>query len=480
MSLIQDYQDIIGEFKDNQDYFQKNTALYEVHEGNILPHILKALSKQFSNNTFEQMTHRVPPINIMRRIVDKLSRIYQPGPTRSVLDGQDRDNELLSWYDKCFKTNNKMNLSNEYFNLFKNTLLHVCLIDGKPNIRPIPSERFLVLGKDPLNPMKVTHVITAQGRMADLRKPDQQSLIFHLYTDDEFLIVQGDKTVRTDLMEMYGNVDGVNPYGKLPFIYTTRSANELIPVPDSDMYNMSLLIPISLTDLNAGLMFQIFSIFYTVGLSPEGLTYAPNAVWNFKVDPGQEGKTEVGILKPQFEVAQGLMLIQSQLTLWLESIGVRPGSMGQLNGDNAASGIAKIIDEVDTSEHRMKQIGFFQDVENDLWDFVINHAHPYWLSTGQLKDQSLSWTPGAQVTVNFAEQIPLQTRGELLKEQIEELNAGLTTKPRVIHKMNPEMTTMEVADLMSDIDAEKALKITLGDFQNDQGNQTEAANQDQF
>jgi len=468
MSLVEESKELIAEFlnKSSQEYIHRNTALYEVNEGNILPHILQALKPQFGENTYEQMTFRIPPINILKRVVDKLSRIYQPGPSRYVTGGQDKDDELLAWYQDHFSTDVKMNTANEYFNLFKNTLIKICLVDGVPTLTPLPSDRSYVFAKNRLNPMKVTHVLTVQETYVDLKDTMKKSFLYHLYSDQEFLILQDD-IVRWDLLEEAGNPEGINPYGKLPFVYVTKSNNEIIPIPDTDMYNMSLLVPICLTDLNAGMMFSVHPIKYVINLSAEKLVYSPNSVWTFKVDPGQDGKSEIGILKPDMNSSEALTLIQAQLGLWFQTIGIRPGAIGNLTTETQASGISKMIDEMDTAEHRMKQIGYFQKAEDDLWDFVLNYAHPYWISSAQI-DQSLAWSPAAKVTVNFAEQIPMQTKAELLKSLIDSLNAGLTTKRRALREANPRMTEKEIDELLFEIEQEKSLKLSIGDLQNAQ------------
>lgn len=456
MSLVEEFKDLIGEVNGQSEYFSRNTSLYEINEGQILPYIEKALAEQFSGNTYKQMTHRIPPINILKRVVDKLSRIYQPGPVRSVSSDDLKDSELLKYYEKSFKINNKMNCLNEYFNLFKNSLLYIAVIDGKPRIRPIPSDRFYVFGKNELDPTKPTHVITFQGNAItkDRFGQIQKNNIYYLYTDTEFLIVEGDKTIRRDLMEKLGNADGVNPYGRLPFVYVNRSLNEIIPLPDSDMKAMSLIIPQNLTDLNAGVMFQVFSIFYGINLNSEGLIYSPNAFWNFKVDPGVESKSEIGVLQPNIDVDKALALIQAQLSLWLQTLGIRPGSVGQVTADNFSSGISKIIDEMDTYENRLKQIDYFKSAEDDLWDFVINYGHPYWVASGQI-EQSLLWSSGAEIIVNFADPIPLQNKSEILKDKVIELEKNLTTRKRVIQELNPQMSENEIELLLREIDEDK-------------------------
>src|SRR5690606_24336109 len=101
------------------------------------------------------------------------------------------------------------------------------------------------------------------------------------------------------------------------------------------------------------------SVMYGIDVDDQGIRYAPNAFWTFKSKVGSDQKPQVGVLKPSADIAQSLSLIANELALWLQSKDITPGAFGEINGTNFSSGIAKIIDNMDTSENRKEQVTIF-------------------------------------------------------------------------------------------------------------------------
>jgi hypothetical protein len=215
-------------------------------------------------------------------------------------------------------------------------------------------------------------------------------------------------------------------------------------------------LPVMLTDLNLAAMFQSFSIIYGIDLDDEGLKYAPNAFWKLKSDPTSDKKPELGTIKPQVDYDQVLRLIEAELSLWLGTKGIRASTVGALQKENISSGISKIIDEMDTFEARQKQVETFTTAEQQLWDLVLNYMHPHWSETGMI-DNPARFTPTAEIKVTFPAQLPTQSRGVLVTDLKNEYSAGFISRRRAMIKLNPEMTSDEVDELMAEIDAERTV-----------------------
>jgi hypothetical protein len=436
----------------NANMLAHNSDLFDVYEGQLLDKILEDLKRDMSEKSYAEIKTRIAPINVLVRIVDKLSKIYMQSPLRRVEGGNDKDKELLAWFVKEFKMDWKMNNANEFFNLFKNTLLQPLLDEstGKPFLRIIPSDRFIPFSTNKIDPTKPTHILTLEGKAKSI-SGNSDVMVFGAYSATEWIMFDSDRVIRTDMMG--SNPEGMNPYGALPFVYVNRSANLLVPKRDTDTLTMTKLIPIILSDLNYAAKFQCFSIIYGLNCDDQNIVMSPNAFWTFNSsDP--EKKPEIGVIKPSVDIPQVISLIQSQLSFWLQSRGIRPGSIGQLTSENAASGISKIVDEMDTSEDRQKQVNWFQQAEADLWDLVLKKMHPVWVRTG-LTEQRYIFTPTAEVEVDFPEQLPLIDRTALVTTMKEEVASGFTTKKRAIAKLNPGMDDESIEELMMEIEAER-------------------------
>lgn len=450
-------KEIIEQIQKNKHRIEENLDLFEIFEGQLLNHVDEALRCQLSPQSYEQARHRIAPINVLRRIIDKLSKIYQQSPTRTVMDGSERDAELLAWYEEKLGVNEVFNQSNEFANLQKNNIIEIFLDGNMPKIRSIPAQHFWPYSVNKVDPTEPTHfAIFDTDKCFD--KNGQMQDLLRIYSDEMFVIVDSEGDIVRSEMQAMGNPEGINPVGKLPFTYVNTSANLLVPLPDTDTKAMSVLIPILLTDLNHAVQFQSFSMIYGVDIDVKDIKRAPNAFLDLKSDPASDKTPQIGSIKPQVDIDQVLGLVASEFSLWLNTRGIKPGSIGQLNRDNFASGVSKMIDEMDVSEHRQKQVTLYENVEADFWDRLLHHYHPFWVANGMVENRQL-FSPDARVQTNFQQQVPMLRRGDIIKELEAEIMAGFTTKKRAIKVLNPHLTEDEIEELIRDIKQENMITV---------------------
>lgn len=445
--------DIITLVKSHGEYLAHQHQLLDIFEGNLCKYVDQDLAKQLSLQSYEQARHRISPINILPKVIDKLTNIYQTGVTRIVIEGSDSDEDMLATYASDMRVNEVMNNSNELFNLCRTSLLYPYTYNGKPRLRAILNDKFVVYSGDSLNPELPTDVILLAGRVDDKE-------IYWVWNATEFYITDSDGKRRTDLMSAIGNVDGVNPIGRLPFVYVNESKHRLTPMPDKDTLKIVKLLPTMLSDLNLAALFQSFSIVFGLDVDDTDLKFAPNAFWRLKSDPTTDKKPEIGTIKPTVDFDQVLRLIEAQLAIWLETKGIRASTVGSLSGDATASGISKIIDEMDTFEARQKQVTTYIQVEKELWDLVLNGMAPYWQAT-RLVDYRFSDFSGEGVETKFTVQLPQQQRGTVVRDLRDEYAAGFISRREAMKRLNPDMAETAVDKLIAEIDEERGA--SLGD-----------------
>lgn len=452
MGLRQDVPKLVKYYKDNTDFFDHNAKLFDVSEGNLLPLILKDLKKQLSENSYEQIQHRVAPINVMNKVVSKLSTIYSKPPNRSVVGGKKRDNTALGELIRVMEYDTAMADANAFVNTFKSTWIEPFLDEGMPRLRSIPSDRFFVWSNNTVDPTRPTHLIKLMGVDSETK-----AVIFYAYTADEFLVFDSQENIRSEIMASIGNPAGVNEYKVLPGVYVNRSKYCLMPMPDTDMLAMTKLIPILLSDCNFALMYQAFSIVYGIDVDDQNLKMAPNAFWRFKSSPTAAGdvKPEVGVLKPQVDSDKVLNLVQAEVAMWLDSKGIKAGSVGKIMADDSVSGVAKMIDEADTTEDRKRQVSVFSPKDSRLLELVINNMIPVWKRDPAFKLEVTFLGQAYRVSCDFPEQLPVVDEGATTDAEVKKLTAGLTTRELSIKKLNPDMTDEEVQELIAKIDAER-------------------------
>lgn len=453
MSLRDDAKLIAKKFEQHKSKLEHNACLFDIYEGNLVQYVLEALEKELSADTFKQAQFRVAPVNILRRLVEKLAKLYTRPPMRTI--SKETDVSLLDFYVKSFDINTVGGESNEFFNLFKNTAFEPYL-DAlfNPRLRVIPSDRFFVFSTNPSDPMQVTHFVKIIGtKYVGLK----ECTILYAYTDKEFIIQDSDGNVLDDMM-IDRQLDGINPYGAIPFVYAVKSRQSLNPPSDTDTLAMTKLFPVLLTDLNYAVKFQCFSIIYGINVDEENLKMSPNVFWRLKGDATSGGVPSVGVIKPEVDSDKVIQLIQAELAMWLQSRNVRPGSVGSLTSENFASGVSKMVDEMDTVEERQRQVPYFKKFEEALWALLINNMHPVWSkSTGF--PQSQQFSPSSFVTVEFNEQLPMQDRTVLLDSLIKEIGSGLTTVKIALKKLNPELNDAEIEILIKEIKEQNTIEV---------------------
>jgi len=166
------------------------------------------------------------------------------------------------------------------------------------------------------------------------------------YTDDEFLAFDSEGEVFGEDTDI---VKGINTFGIIPMNYVKNSSNLLVPLQDDDLVQMAINIPVKLTDLNFAQQFQSHGIIYVKNADNTNLQVSPNTIWELSSrDPDKE--VEVGTLQPQVQVQDVLDLCRFEISAWLESKDIRPGTVGQAGQDGSLSGLSLLIQKA-TSDY---------------------------------------------------------------------------------------------------------------------------------
>lgn len=430
------------------EYLKHNQDLLEIYEGDLLKFVKADLANQLSEKSYKAVQHRISPINLLRKLVEKLSTLYNNPPARTITPETDDQKAALAYYEKELSIDSVMTNANEMFNLYKNAAIEFYLDGIKPRMRVIPSDRFYVCSLDPVNPLKVTHFIKVMGEY-------EKKSIFYIYTDEEFLIVNQDGKVMTELMATYNNPNGINPYKKIPVVYMNRSKYELMPRPDSDLMTMVRLFPVLLSDINFAVMFQSFSVTYGIDVNFDNIEHSPNAFWSVKSDPESDKTPQIGTLKPEVDIQDVMAYIHDQLKLWLNTRNIRAGEL--TSNDKSMTGVSKAIDEMDTTEDRKKQITHFEQAESDIWYLIINHLHPVWK---QMRGYELKYDFAfkTEVSAKFGEIKSFVSETEIIDQNIKLIDKGLRTRKKAIMQIE-KVGEEEAEDILEDIAEESSVNV---------------------
>jgi len=451
------------QIQDNSNRLDVNEKLFDILEGDVLSQLMEKLINDLGESSASQAHSRAVPVNILRQVDNKLAQIYQNSPRRSIDPDNEQDLKILEYYEKNLKINYELNYNNELQNVFQYSLQQVVLNKGKPTTRSIPNHSFLPVNLNPVDPTEANVIILFMGESTDKAGTGSVKIRW-AWSDNQFVIFDSSGEIRDDIMrDKLDLEDGEpllyeNPFGRIPFEYLTTSRNSVMPKVPSDILQLSLLIPVLMTDLNFAAKFQVFSILYGVDVDDENLKMSPAVFWRFKSQKGSDKTPQIGSIKPEVDIDQVLNLAATELALWLQSLGIRPGSIGKLDGDSFSSGISKVIDEADILDHQNKQTELYKGWEQGYWDLVLKYMHPVWLNDPKFDPFAPKnlFNVNSSVLTIFTKKVPLHSRGQLAKDYMTEIDGGLISRKEVMRRLNPELNEAKIDQLIQEIKEESA------------------------
>jgi hypothetical protein len=451
MSLDKEYLQILDFAKSQKPYLYQNFKLLDIYNGRLLPYIDKILKQSLSQEYYEKIKDRIIPINVLKRISDKISKSYTNKPERKTIEKYQED---LSFYQNHFYMDQIMSKVEEYAFMHKAYALEPFMFNGVPRLRALPFDRFMVYSNNKVDPTFVTHFVKFLGKIPikNASRTEYKEL-YYIYTDSEFIAVTEDGSIYyPDMQEN----QGVNPYGTIPFMYGNRGNDMLLPTQDTDMEALSKIIPILMTDLAGAIMFQCFTVIYGIDVSAENLTMSPNAFWSLKSDLQSNKQPVLGTIKPEADIDKVISFVGTVFSFWLETKGVRVGSMGTLNSSNLASGISKLIDELDVNELVKKSMESFKKEEKDFW-FKIKKMNNTWVSQNEfLTNYKPSiWLDDFDFSISFDEPQPYVDRRTEVETIKLERDAGFLDNRSSIKYLYPDLTEEQIDERIKAIDQDK-------------------------
>ena len=434
---------------------QKQTEVkkYLYFEGNVKPILEEAILKEFKKKeSIQGLFARILPLNILRRIIEKLANVYIEAPVRLASDGNEADQELIRLYEQSMNLNVRMREHDQHWELFKKTLGEPYVdAQGFPRYRVVPAQSYYAFSDDIVSPETPDSIWKIISTDIDTTKN-----IYSVWTNERFLLIDGHGKVRSDMLNSIGNPDGINPYGVIPFVYITESSNSTEPIPEDDLLYCSIALPLLITDLSFASKYMAYSLLWTLNCNAD-IPAGPGAVMHLTAGK-DDLKPEVNQIKPNVDIGSTLSLIESIVSYLLSSKGLQTDTVqGKMTVENVASGIAKAIDNSELVTQTKNKQTNFANFERDLWENrLAKHMIPAWRRSGKLNPKyNLEFSPTFELSIFYKE--PRVTMSE--KEKIEvskaKLDAGFSTLNRELKSLYPEYSEDQIADLEQEIRAEK-------------------------
>jgi hypothetical protein len=433
-----------------------------VYNGKIKEVVQDAIRKEFKKpETIIELNNRLIPINIVSKVIWKLSQVYNEAPIRKPYDGNEDDSELLSSYEQEMCIDKVMKEVNAHFKLYKRALIEIYRNKyGRPAIRPIDRPSYEVYSTSAISP-EIPDVVLKVIHWDD---GDLKKCVLIWWSDESFLITDGAGKKNESEHARINNPDAVNPYGVLPFVYINQSLTRLVPMPDDDLIKTGIAVPLLLSDLSFASKYQAWSMIYTIGVDGE-IPINPNSVVNLEF--GEDGqRPEIDMIKPEINIPQMLEFVRTLIAMLLSTKNLSTSSIsGDLSAENVASGISKMLDQAETIEDRKDQQQFFIDAEKELWKKLSKNIIPIWIKLNDYPTElKQNFSENFELAMIFKQPTVIMTEKERVENSVFKIEKGVSTLKRELKALNPALDENEIDQLVAEIREDKLERVnTLRD-----------------
>lgn len=421
---------------------KENKRRYLMFSGSTKTVIEQAIRKEFKKQeTINEMMNRLVPLNIMQKVIGKLAGVYKEAPVRTVKSKDKTEQEMLDTLTDGLDLNMRMKEANRFFKMNKKALIEPYLDDsGIPSLRVLPAHTYEVLSLKTKKKSKPNVVVKIDDVLEELI----------VWSDESHWVCDYKGAVNEAAMTGMENPDGENPYGELHFEFINESSSSVNPIQDDDLLGMSITIPLILTDLLFGLKYQCWAILWTVGKVGD-IPFNPNSV--IQMEFGEEGQEpSVNALRPDIQAEKMLQTVMALVSLLLTTKNLKAGAIADgVTIEDAASGIAKVIDGAESAEDQKDQQAYFLKAERGIFG-KLQTLMAYWKEHNMLEDPyDFELPQDFAVSTVFQEPRPMMSEAEKIKASDAKIQAHLSTIKKELKNLYPDMSPEEIDTLYKEI-----------------------------
>jgi len=495
---------VITEIMHSQENIsRKDQALrkHEIYRDMNKKWVMEALVREgFKQKTLFQMENRAANISICRKIINKLAQTYIGGVKRTVEDTSSQ--ESIDALANELDVDSVMKKSDRFRQLFKNTMIQVVPIPSITEVDESDEYKWRLMMKV-LAPWEYDVIEDyhdkTQARVVILttfperaRFVQDQLLGSQGYRTGVILNFKGGDSIEQEIADspedeggeskrefiwwsnnyhFTTNVNGkvipkpgqsvdlLNPIGILPFVNVTGDQDgHFWANGGDDLIDGSILLNKMLTDLNFITFCQGWGQLVIAAKDiPKLIEGGPDNAFLFDVKEG-DPNPQVFFATSNPPISQWLESIKSYLALLLSTNNLSPRNIsGNLDANNAASGIALMIDQSEITQELQDVQKIYQDKEPVLWD-IISKWHGLYHESGSLEESLQEIEPPAdtEVTLKFHSIKPTISEKEKLETMKLRDELGISTTIDLLRIDNPDLSDADAEAKAKEIAEEKA------------------------
>ena len=372
-------------------------------------------TEQYVKDRFNATSFQEVPIssmNITKRFVDKMSRVYTLGAKRTLQSKQDVYNDLTKIKDVKLKHFEKMT------KLLGTIAVHIGMddnIDGTKCFKYTPKYAFDVIldELDPFTPVAIKYPIILNTDDASVGN----EVLQYAYYDDQGYIIYDDtgRELKAETHDL----------GVLPFVFMHKDHQQLeFHTPGAfDIINANEQLNILFTEMNLGMRFQMFGQYTVTGM------YADENIQRAGSDEIiilPEGAS-MNILAPSVNVNDAITLAKTMLEVTASNNHLTVSFIDPQK-DRPQSGTALQIRNIEYNEKYVDDLGLWTENEMELYALEKIVAASNGISLPN------------NIGIDFNEPKTIMTTPEEIAMNTWMLENNLTTKAKLLKKQNDDLT----------------------------------------
>jgi len=471
---------IIDEITSEENLSRKRAEQrkFDIYRNRQAQYVLERLNSEFGPKSTINM-RKVLSINPLPRIIDEQASLYVTEPERHFLNASEAELSFCEGlYHEC-KVDQKMRLANRYYKLFEQCFLYVLPMGGKLVTRVL-SPKDLDVIPDSENPERayayILNVWDMDQRSTYLNTAYYADNYAYNYNDSNNQKIADDNdrlamrkyVVWTD--ELHFTMDGngaiigeviLNPIGMCPFIDISHEKDfQFFVRRGSSAAEFTIDLLSQLSDLANVSRLQAYSqaIVYSAE-EPKNLMVGPSKVLWLKLDPNTPNTEPKFVFEsPSPDLASGLEIINTQLKMFLSSIGLNPAVVSGKNElKSFASGIDHLLSNLDKFQASKQDMDLFRWVEHEYfellkaWSNVMQQVS----GDGELEPEfrGPQISDAVEVEIAFKEPMDVQTRQEKEDSMIKLIDAGLMSKVEAISELR-DVSVDRAEEILAEINSD--------------------------
>lgn len=485
---------IIEEILSPENRARKDEAFkrFRCYKDKTSEFVKNMLLKQFSQKTVDEMSYCMSNISLVKKVINKLARVYDAGVTRT-LDNDD-DTDKLGKIVRLLSFDDEMKKANRFLKLQKNCALY---------IRPVPTDDGITLKIEALNP----YLYDVVEAYYDRQKP--MCFIISNYRQEQAVTSNLNPATRSDKPQLKSNngkddiiaddpqdqqnVEWIfwtksyhfttntkgeiishngneNPIKMLPFVnLATDQDGSFWAIGGDDLADGAILVNAMITNIQHIAISQGFGQFYLKGKNlPTQIAIGPTKCIKLEYNEG-EPVPDIGYASasPDIDKLRSLVEMYVALLLTTNNLSTSGVSTKLEGGVSAPSGVALMLDKAESMEDLAEQKSNFVEYERKAWGII-----KAWIDGMQeLSALSLPDDVSSSIKIKINEQQIIMSEAEKLANIKARQELGLDTHIDLIMRDDPSLSREQAEEKLLRILEEKMNKLSLAIGEKENGSE---------